>query len=117
MKQIPIIIPGQVYLHQDVRVNEYVVVTRNIQGDIYFSGNGIYGVNDRCVFLMRFAAVNPDDLTDNERNILTQYIGSGIKLSTGWVLEEGDIQELARLNAGWDSGDDDPDSEIDYEME
>lgn len=108
MKRTPIIVPGQVYLHTSLEqyvprdpfdilvgceqqhVNqrqEYLVVTKAIQGDIFFRGNGFKGMNEVESFLERFGPVDPEDLTPEEMHELCALI-PGVPLSTGWVEPE-----------------------------
>ncbi len=83
MSRTPIIIPGQVYLNDEI--NEYLVVTKTNRGDISFCGNGFSGRHDYERFLERFGPVNPEDLTSSEETQLKSCIEDTVKLSTGWV--------------------------------
>lgn len=87
MKRTPIIIPGQVYLHNEL--NEYAVVTKATKGDIRFSGIGFSGMNESENFLERFSPVDPADLEAEEATSLLGLL-HGVPLSVGWVTSEDD---------------------------
>lgn len=91
MKRTPIIVVGQVYLHSDPKVNEYVVVTKSNRGDIHFRGPGFNGRNDVELFLQRFGPVDPADLDAEETAQLHELLDKpGVPLSIGWVCTEDD---------------------------
>jgi hypothetical protein len=84
MKRTPIIVVGQVYLHNSL--NEYVVVTKSTRGDIQFKGPGFGGMNEVELFLERFGPVDPADLSPEETEQLHAILDKpGTQLSTGWV--------------------------------
>lgn len=89
MKRTPIIVAGQVYLHNDL--NEYVVITKSTRGDIQYAGVGFSGANDIELFLKRFSPVDPRDL-DQEDAVAMKSLLTNAKtpLSIGWVTREDD---------------------------
>lgn len=88
MKRTPIIVPGQVYLHP---CNEYLVVVKANKGDIGFKGRGLAGIHENGAFLERFGPVNPEDLSEEERETLSSFTNH--PLTTGWVVGEDDEME------------------------
>jgi hypothetical protein len=77
---------GQVYLHG--ALNEYAVVTKSYQGEIFFSGPGFSGKNEVSAFLSNFGPVDPVDLTPLEQAQLLQFmqlLPNAPCLSVGWV--------------------------------
>lgn len=90
MSRTPIIIPGQVYLHPS---NEYITVTKSNQGLITFKGDGISGMHDVDIFLERCGPVDPEDLDDSETTELLVFLNEGAKLSTGWIILDGDDED------------------------
>lgn len=94
MKRTPIIVPGQVYYHDQFKDGEYLVVTAARQGDITYRGPGFTGHSEVDVFLERFLPVDPEDLSAPEAEQLTELLNnSKISLSTGWVVMDGDNEE------------------------
>lgn len=91
MKRTPIIVPAQVYLHNEH--NEYIVVTKVTRGDIQFKGKGFYGMNESELFLERFSPVDPADLTPDETNELTAFLTTPLALLVGWVEPEDDGED------------------------
>lgn len=74
----PIILPGQIYLNQEV--NEYIVVVRNNRGTITYEGIGIRGMIDDEMLLDRFPPVDPADLEPHELAELQQFLADELKV-------------------------------------
>ena len=100
MKRTPIIVVGQVYLHNDL--NEYAVVVKSTRQQIQYrgktdSGQIFGGLNEAEVFLERFGPVDPADLTKEEVATLTSLLDKPMPLSIGWVCiddeEDDDCEE------------------------
>ena len=91
MSRTPIIVPGQVYLHNDL--NEYLVVVKANQGDIQFKGAGFSGMNEAELFLTRFSPVDPTDLDADEVHALKALLNTPTALSTGWVQPDDEDYE------------------------
>lgn len=94
MKRAPIIVQGQVYLPHDLNAYhyEYLVVSKVNRTDISFKGPGFSGMNEVELFLERFAPVDPQDLSSDEKQLLLSLITS-TKLLTGWVEPDDDDGE------------------------
>jgi len=81
---LPIVLQGQVYFHDGL--NEYIVVTRALKGDITYAGPGIKGHMDVEDFLEKYAPVDVNDLDADEKKQLSSLAGA--ELSTGYVSEQ-----------------------------
>lgn len=93
MKRTPIIVVGQVYLHNEM--NEYAVVTKSVRQQVQYrgqteAGRVFSGMNEAEVFLERFGPVDPADLSQKEAEILTSLLESPMPLSVGWVAPDDD---------------------------
>lgn len=90
MQRTPIMLVGQVYLHQEN--NEYVVVTGVRRTNVYFSGYGFNGMHDVEIFLERCGPVDPADLEPEETCTLMGLCEQH-ELLIGWVAPEEDEEE------------------------
>jgi hypothetical protein len=81
---LPIVLQGQVYYHSGL--NEYLVVTKALKGDITYAGPGIKGHLEIEDFLERFQPVDVRDLDDDETKQLEVLAGS--PLLTGYVSQQ-----------------------------
>lgn len=74
---------GGIYLNDFV--NEYLIVTKTNQGQIFYSGHGFTGQANDEVFLERFLPVDPADVHPDELNELLTFCPSGTEPLTGYV--------------------------------
>lgn len=81
----PLILPGQVYLNE--QLDEYIVVTRTNRGQIFFRGVGIHGSAEDQEFVDYYPPVDPEDLTGIERGELEGLV-EGLELLVGFVPAE-----------------------------
>ena len=81
----PLIKVGQIYLHE--ALNEYLIVTQNNRGQVYFQGNGFRGQSEDYAFIERFPAVDPADVDDVEIEYLLTMCPEGTEATVGFVEE------------------------------
>lgn len=82
-KHIPIIAVGQVFLNEDL--NEYLIVSKNNFGQIYYAGPNFKGQSEVETFIERFAPVNPDDVVEQELSTLLSFCPVNTVASTGYI--------------------------------
>jgi hypothetical protein len=89
MNLMPIIIVGQVYLHS--AYNEYLVVRKYYRGDVFFAGTGFVGKHDIENFIERVNPVDPEDLSQEEKDVLKSFLCSDTtELLVGWFESDED---------------------------
>ena len=83
----PLITVGQLFLNQTI--NEYLIVTKNVRGQIFYAGKGFRGHSEDDAFLDRFPPVDPQDVEPEELRELLEYVPIGTRVTTGFS-REGD---------------------------
>lgn len=82
----PLIQVGQLFLNEGL--NEYLIVTRNNQGQVSYAGNGFRGSLEDYDFMEKFPAVDPDNVATDEIQILLAFCPEGTEVSVGFVSDE-----------------------------
>lgn len=88
----PIILPGQVYYHEETNV--YLVVTKKVGEMVrytrqpYGSFVGVRGSMEDTDFIEAFQPVDPADLTADEHTELLSYCQPGTTLKVGFIQED-----------------------------
>ncbi len=82
-KHIPIIAVGQVYLNE--QLNEYLIVTKNNFGQIFYAGPNFKGQAEVESFVERFQPVNPEDVIEKELLTLLSFCPVNTSASTGFI--------------------------------
>ena len=85
INRTPTVRVGQIYLHEGL--NEYLIVTKNNRGEVYFEGNGFRGHAEDVSFIERFPAVDPADVDDVEIEYLLTMCPPGTEATVGFVEE------------------------------
>lgn len=81
----PLIKAGQVYLNEGL--NEYLIVTRNNQGQVSYAGPGFRGSLEDFDFIDKFPAVDPVDIPPDELAELVAHCDIGTPASIGFISE------------------------------
>lgn len=81
----PLIHVGQLFLNEGL--NEYLIVTRNNQGQVAYAGLGFRGNLEDYDFIAKFPAVNPEDVDAAELAQLLEFCPPGTEASIGFVGE------------------------------
>jgi hypothetical protein len=81
-----IISVGQLFLHPVL--NEYIIVTKSNKGQISYKGVGISGLKEDESFLESFGPVDPEDVSDEEIQVLLSFCPSGTKAKVGFIVQE-----------------------------
>lgn len=81
----PLIQVGQLFLNENL--NEYLIVTKNNRGQIFYEGPGFRGQAEDYAFIEKFPAVNPEDIDQEELGHLLFFCPPGTQASTGFVDE------------------------------
>jgi len=81
----PLIEVGQIYLNEGL--NEYLIVTKNARGQIWYEGAGFRGQLEDFDFTEKFPAVDPEDVDPIEIEFLLSLCPPGTKASVGYVGE------------------------------
>ena len=81
----PLIKAGQLFLHEGL--NEYLIVTQNKRGQVYYEGPGFNGSCEDYTFIERFPAVDPADVDQDELDTLINFCPPGTEASIGFVGE------------------------------
>lgn len=81
-----LIIPGQVYFHQEL--NDYIVVTKSARNEIFYKCVGLHGHLEARVFLNTHRPVKVDVLTVHEKNKLSTALHEYIVLTDGYFEDE-----------------------------
>lgn len=84
----PLIKVGQLFLNEGL--NEYLIITRNNQGQVSYAGNGFRGSLEDFDFIEKFPAVDPSDVDPTELLQLLSNCPDGTSPSVGFVPEDGD---------------------------
>ena len=79
----PLILAGQIYLSEDL--DEYLIVTRNNRGQIYYEGDGFKGQSEDWTFIEKFKPVDPDDVDNDEITCLIEKCPCGTKAMVGYI--------------------------------
>jgi len=77
---------GQLYLHE--QLNEYMVVTKVLRGQVYYGGKGFKGFSENITFLDRFKPVDPADVEPQEIVELLELCPRGTRASIGFIQED-----------------------------
>ena len=90
----PLIVPGQVYLNQDL--DEYLVVVQNCRGEVHFRGDGLMGMSEDREFLEKYAPVDPADVDAEEADSLLLLCPGVKELKVGFFYEDEEevLEEL-----------------------
>lgn len=81
----PLILAGQVYLNADL--NEYLIVTSNNRGQIFYEGIGFKGQAEDMAFIERFGPVDPVDVEPDELEELLRSCPKGTHPQVGFIFE------------------------------
>jgi len=84
----PLISVGQVYLHEGL--DEYIVVIKNNLGQVHFKGIGVGGSCEDYKFIHSFLPVDPEDLSDDEREEMQWFLQDGQELLVGFIKSDED---------------------------
>ncbi|WP_407306548.1 hypothetical protein [Acinetobacter sp.] len=76
---------GQIYLNE--QMNEYLIVTKNVRGQIWYEGSGFRGQLEDYDFTEKFPAVDPQDVDPSEIKYLLSFCPEGTEASIGFVDE------------------------------
>lgn len=90
LQKSPLIVTGQIYLHADL--DEYMIVTRNKSGLVYYCGDGFKGSSDDQVFIERFQPVDPEDVCPIELQGLLNFCPEGTFAKVGYIIDEDEDQ-------------------------
>lgn len=82
----PLIEAGQLYLNDSL--NEYLIVTRNNRGQVYYEGSGFRGSCEDYTFLEKFQPVDPEDVDEVEINYLLSLCPEGTQAAIGIIGED-----------------------------
>lgn len=82
----PLISAGQIYLNS--ALNEYMIVTKNVRGQVHYAGLGFVGQVEDESFLKIFEPVDPADVLDAELASLLKFCAPGTKASVGFIRED-----------------------------
>jgi uncharacterized Fe-S cluster protein YjdI len=81
----PLIQVGQLFLNEGL--NEYLIVTRNNQGQVSYAGAGFRGSLEDFDFIDKFPAVDPADVDPAELEELLSFCPPGTIASVGFIGE------------------------------
>ena len=84
----PLIQVGQLFLNEGL--NEYLIITRNNQGQVSYAGNGFRGSLEDFDFIEKFPAVDPADVDPSELEQLLSNCPPGTVAAVGFVGEGSD---------------------------
>jgi uncharacterized Fe-S cluster protein YjdI len=87
----PLIHVGQLFLNENL--NEYLIITRNHQGQVSYAGNGFRGSLEDYDFIEKFPAVDPDNVEAEELQYLLSQCPPGTVASVGFISEGSDEDE------------------------
>lgn len=87
----PLIKVGQLFLNEGL--NEYLIVTRNNQGQVSYAGPGFRGSLEDYDFIDKFPAVDPDDVDSDELAQLLAQCPDGTEPSVGFIPEGSDGED------------------------
>lgn len=79
----PLIVAGQIYLNSEL--NEYLIVTSNNRGQIYYEGVGFKGQAEDMTFIERFQPVDPADVEVAEIAELLSFCADNIQPLVGYT--------------------------------
>lgn len=85
-QRAPIIQTGQLFLNE--QLNEYLIVTKSIRGQISFAGKGFRGHSEDISFLERFKPVDPADVEPQELNSLLEFCPIGTRAMIGLITNQ-----------------------------
>jgi hypothetical protein len=80
------ILAGQIYLNEDL--NEYLIVTKSVRGQISYAGTGFKGHSEDQTFVERFKPVNPSDVDAGELVGLLSNCAPGTQALTGFISQD-----------------------------
>jgi len=86
----PLIKVGQLFLNEGL--NEYMIVTRNNQGQIAYAGQGFRGNLEDYDFIEKFPAVSPEDVDSAELAELLAHCPPNTEATVGFI-GEGNADE------------------------
>jgi len=81
----PLITVGQLYLNK--QLNEYLIVTSNLRGQVRYAGPGFNGHSEDEAFIERFEPVDPADVEPTELLELLDFCPRGTRASVGFIRE------------------------------
>ncbi len=81
----PLIQVGQLFLNEGL--NEYLIVTRNHQGQVAYAGPGFRGNLEDYDFIEKFPAVDPADVSNEELEQLLKHCPPNTVPSIGFIPE------------------------------
>jgi hypothetical protein len=82
----PVIATGQLFLNE--ALNEYLIVTKNVRGQIYYAGPGFRGFSEDNSFVERFQPVDPADVEPTELRTLIEFCPIGTRAATGYIAKD-----------------------------
>jgi hypothetical protein len=82
-QRAPLILAGQIYLQEEL--NEYLIVTKNVRGQVTYAGKGFVGQAEDQSFIEHFNPVNPVDVDAAEIAELLTHCPTNTKASTGYI--------------------------------
>lgn len=87
----PLIKVGQLFLNESL--NEYLIITRNNNGQVSYAGIGFRGCLEDLDFIDKFPAVDPADVDPTELLQLLNECPEGTIPSVGFIVEGADADE------------------------
>ena len=87
----PLIVAGQIYLHE--ALDEYLIVTKNNRGQIFFKGAGFGGQAEDQTFIDWFPPVDPEDVDPDEVVSLLELCPPGTTAKVGFIMDESTDEE------------------------
>lgn len=88
----PLILAGQIYLSDEL--NEYLIVTKNNRGQVFYKGEGFGGQSEDSTFIERYQAVDPEDVEVGELSLLLSFCPDGTKAKVGFIIDECEVEEI-----------------------
>lgn len=82
-QRAPLILAGQIYLQAEL--NEYLIVIKNIRGQVSYGGKGFVGQVEDQFFVEHFNPVDPADVDTLEIEYLLTHCPLNTKASTGYI--------------------------------
>ena len=89
-QRAPLILVGQIYLSDEL--DEYLIVTKNNRGQVFYKGNGFSGQSEDSTFISSFQPVDPADVDDDEIELLLSFCPDGTEAKVGFIIDETEIE-------------------------
>jgi hypothetical protein len=87
-QRAPMIAVGQIYLHDDENLNQYIIVKKNAKGQITWGRPGLVGHTEDQAFIERFKPVDVADVDQDDLEAMLSVCPPNTKASTGFILED-----------------------------